>query len=91
MSEQTPVRPIWFKAKEFGYGWYPATWQGWLILVIYLMSLGFNIQLGLFLGGPDQWMSWLIAGGMMVFDTVVLIFICYTFGEPAKWRWGGKS
>ncbi len=28
----------WFKAKNYGWGWYPATWQGWLILAgfIYL-------------------------------------------------------
>ena len=28
---------LWFKAKKYGYGWYPATWQGWTIMVFWLV------------------------------------------------------
>ena len=29
-------RPIWFKRKTYGYGWTPATWQGWLIIAVWI-------------------------------------------------------
>ena len=30
---------LWFKAKMFGWGWYPITWQGWLITILYVISI----------------------------------------------------
>lgn len=27
-----PRRP-WFRPKRFGFGWTPATWQGWLVTI----------------------------------------------------------
>ena len=30
MQQQTTK--YWFKAKTYGYGWTPATWQGWGII-----------------------------------------------------------
>ena len=38
---------LWFKAKKYGYGWYPATWQGWLVILVYLTILGLLIYLAL--------------------------------------------
>jgi hypothetical protein len=29
---------LWFKAKEYGYGWYPCTWEGWLVLVVFIFA-----------------------------------------------------
>lgn len=26
----------WFKAKPFGWGWTPVTWQGWLVILVYI-------------------------------------------------------
>ena len=26
---------VWFRAKTMGWGWYPATWEGWLISLIF--------------------------------------------------------
>jgi hypothetical protein len=27
-------RKPWFKPKQFGYGWTPASWQGWVLTLI---------------------------------------------------------
>jgi hypothetical protein len=32
---------LWFKAKNYGWGWYPITWQGWLITGLYAFGVGF--------------------------------------------------
>jgi hypothetical protein len=31
-------RPVWFK-KNNSFGWAPATWQGWFILIAYLIAI----------------------------------------------------
>lgn len=31
--------PRWFRKKRFGYGWTPATWQGWTVMDIFIAAL----------------------------------------------------
>ena len=33
------MKQLWFKAKTYGYGWYPVTWQGWLVILIYVLGV----------------------------------------------------
>jgi hypothetical protein len=37
------MRNIWFKAKRYGYGWTPYTWEGWLVFFIFLIGICFQI------------------------------------------------
>ena len=30
-------RKPWFKPKRFGYGWTPASWQGWAVTLVLLV------------------------------------------------------
>jgi len=74
----------WFKAKTYGYGWCPATWQGWLIILVYLivfvaLAYIFETNIGKYL------VLYLIS---VFISTGLLIYISYKKGEPAKWRWG---
>ena len=33
-------RDIWFPAKRYGWGWgFPIAWQGWVVLLVYLVLL----------------------------------------------------
>ena len=37
----------WFKRKLYGWGWTPARWQGWVVLVVYIigvMAFAFTID-----------------------------------------------
>ena len=80
----------WFKSKLYGWGWTPARWQGWVVLVIFLVLVIFN-----------AWRVENIAGTGTAFVnkyflqtfilTVILIIICYKTGEKPSWRWGGKN
>lgn len=37
---------IWFKRKRFGWGWYPASWEGWLVTVVYIaLVVGFTMTI----------------------------------------------
>lgn len=83
---------LWFKAKRYGYGWYPGTIEGWLVLCGYLFLAFFPYVLLGILGpenlAPDIFVP--IFLGYMAALTVILIAICVKKGEPARWRWGGK-
>jgi len=32
----------WFRRKLYGWGWTPATWQGWLTLLIFILIIPLN-------------------------------------------------
>lgn len=63
---------IWFVNKTYGYGWTPATWEGWLVLLIWLIifiPLTLTIKYNWILG---------LAGVFLL--TGLLIYICYKKG-----------
>jgi hypothetical protein len=77
--------PPWFKAKRYGYGWYPATWQGWLVMVIWLIFFAgayvrWNLETQFPLFFVDIAAS---TGGLMVVAALT--------GEKPRWRWGRKE
>ena len=32
-------KKLWFRAKRYGWGWYPCSWQGWAVLAMYVFAL----------------------------------------------------
>jgi uncharacterized membrane-anchored protein len=77
----------WFKRKAYGWGWVPATWQGWLTLAVFL-----GILLWLFV----PFVSGTAPTGTEIFWflTKILVWaaafigVSYFTGEPPKWQWG---
>jgi hypothetical protein len=76
----------WFPAKKYGWGWtWPAAWQGWVVLAVYVvLSIG-----GIFVLDAGQHPLRFI--GFLAFLSALLIAICWLKGEPPKWRWGERS
>lgn len=73
---------IWFPAKRYGWGWgFPITWQGWVVLLGYLVLLALGVNE--FLRAPN-----LMFFAYLALITVGLIAICYQKGEAPRWRWG---
>lgn len=81
------MKKYWFKAKVYGWGWYPVTWQGWLVTLVFVGAIG----------GNSYWISEnsQFADEMLLYHlllvivlTVLLLFICYKTGEKPRWRWG---
>ena len=35
---------IWFKAKMYGWGWQPQSWEGWLVLTMYLVAVILHLR-----------------------------------------------
>lgn len=75
----------WFPAKRHGWGWGPpTTWQGWVVLAVYLSLALVGIPLIQAVMGNVLYIAYLL--GL----TVVLIVICRLKGEPPRWRWGRR-
>jgi sterol desaturase/sphingolipid hydroxylase (fatty acid hydroxylase superfamily) len=81
------MKKYWFKAKKYGYGWYPATKEGWLVMLVWLVA--FLALVKIFLlnlkDGPKE-LYWYLPSVFLI--TGILIFVAYKTGEPARWRWG---
>ncbi len=84
----------WFKAKFYGWGWVPAKWQGWCVLLVYvalLVTLVVSREKDI-PGNPDSGSNFLIFALPIIVLTILLISICYWKGEKLRWQWGpGKK
>ena len=81
------MKKIWFKAKEYGYGWYPCTREGWAVIAGYLTI--FTILAVIFETNVEKfWLPYLISIFVL---TGLLVFISYKTGEKPGWRWGKKK
>jgi hypothetical protein len=73
---------LWFKRKTYGYGWTPTTWQGWAVIVVWLISFYLVIT------GINSELVKLVS---ILILTGILIFVSYKKGERPRWQWGEKE
>jgi hypothetical protein len=79
---KTKNKKLWFKAKTFGWGWVPVTWQGWLITLIFIAFITYMAMFYLVKGRLVEYFVSLIA------SMIILMYICFKTGEKPRWRWG---
>ncbi len=84
------AKQIWFKRKTYGWGWTPATWQGWAVIGIYTGAV-----ISSFLksdenshSASDTLFSFI---PMTILLTLILLAITYLTGEKPSWQWGNKE
>ena len=79
-------RKYWFPAKRYGWGWgVPSTWQGWVVLVVYVVLVLGGIPFVLVSIGHLAYMAY------VAILTAALVAICWLTGEPPRWRWGKRD
>lgn len=74
----------WFPAKTYGWGWgLPSMWQGWVVLVVFVLLLAGG---GIFLLplGTDNFIAY---SGLL---SAIFVAVCWRKGEPPHWRWGNE-
>lgn len=77
------MKKIWFKRKIYGWGWYPATWEGWVTILVWF------IVFAAIMSRAEQWGVW---GSVFAVASVVpLIAVSFWKGEPPRWQWGDKD
>ena len=78
---------LWFKTKRYGWGWTPCSWEGWVVIVAFLIFQYWNfLRLDkVSHSNSDTIRPFIIQTFLVV---IILIIICYKKGEKPRWRWG---
>ena len=79
----------WFKRKMYGWGWVPATRQGWLVILAFLVSIFLDSFMLDSIGSPTAQQVAMFYAKIFL-TVIILLMICYKTGEKPKWQWGGK-
>lgn len=79
----------WFKRRRFGYGWTPATRQGWFTFAVYLVAV---VGGALVTGALTDDSKGGTTGYLLIFVVLTLVFIAIAVakGPRPKWRWGNQ-
>lgn len=80
---------LWFKRKLYGWGWTPATWQGWtstglFLSIIFLLS--FRVE-GIS-SGKEVFLRFVLP---VVALTILFILLAHKKGEKPRWQWGNPK
>jgi hypothetical protein len=81
----------WFKRKRYGLGWMPVTWQAWLTILLYLVTvIGSAVFM---LDTVNETGSTGVSLFFLVFitSTAALMWTAYTHGPKPHWRWDKKD
>lgn len=80
----------WFKRKVWGWGWVPATWQGWLVTSLYIVLIITLVSTReeVVPGDPNSGSNFLVFGLPLILLTALFLFITYKKGEKPKWQCG---
>jgi uncharacterized membrane protein len=84
------TRKLWFKAKRYGFGWIPCSWEGWLVLIAFVLFQVWNFLRidSMSHSNSDTLRPFII---QLALSLVVLSFIMSWKGEKFGWRWGNKK
>ena len=78
----------WFKRKLYGWGWFPAKWQGWFVILSFLVFAFWNaLQVGPL--PTDNDIYWFLI--KFIWAIILLFLICLQKGEEPNWQWGSKK
>lgn len=83
-------KKLWFRAKTYGYGWFPVTWEGWLSIAVWLAGIliGMRIFARATLADPTNfWLTMYFVTFVSIW-TGALVALCLKKGEKPGWRWG---
>lgn len=77
----------WFRRKIWGWGWVPATWEGWLVLAWFVAVIVWNFFRidSASHSVSDTLINYIPQTALAL---LVLVFVCIWTGEPPKWMWG---
>lgn len=78
---------LWFRAKTYGYGWTPCSWQGWLVIALYVVLVLLTVRIADASSHSASDML-LVTVPLFILYTFLLILISWKKGEKPRWRWG---
>lgn len=83
------MEKLWFKRKLYGWGWTPASWEGWAVTLLYMGLIGlFSLTIDDTSPLCEVFATFLLPVFLL---TVVFIRIAYKKGDSPRWQWGNKE
>lgn len=80
----------WFKAKDYGWGWVPATWEGWGLTFLWGTAIvGDFIWIDKATASPIETLMLFIPHAVVLTGLYLLLVVLT--GETPHWRWGGLT
>lgn len=84
------MKKYWFVRKTYGWGWTPATWQGWAIIGVYFGGVASIVS------KSDQTndTAGYVTDNLLIpiaALTIALLIITYLTGEKPKWQCGKEK
>jgi len=94
MKKNNPIqtnikKELWFKAKNYGYGWYPCCLKGWIVIIIYALLLALSAFILEKISTSEISFIYSFIISILIL-TAILWTICKKKGEKPSWRWGIK-
>jgi len=83
------MQRYWFRAKKYGYGWEPASWEGWVVTALFLAGavwIGINSAEAFESGRVIE--DFVAPLGLLL---AILLAVCWRTGEKPRWQWGDKK
>lgn len=82
-------KKIWFVRKIYGYGWTPSKWQGWLVVLIFILLFTLNNYYFFDTNIKNPTIYSIIINSVLNISLIIgLIYISYKKGEKPRWSWG---
>ncbi|HUK06225.1 MAG TPA: DUF3309 family protein [Stellaceae bacterium] len=81
---------FWFKARHYGWGWTPASVEGWIVTVVLVLLLLAStvIFIRAVQSGAEPRLATLLFLVATALISGVAVVIAFVTGEPPRWRWG---
>jgi hypothetical protein len=83
----------WFAPKQYGIGYSPASWEGWLVTALFVGLLVGSIHLlrMLMAGHPTGQIQMLTTLTALVETALFLLLVAMRTEGSLHWRWGGRK
>lgn len=83
------MKKHWFKAKRYGWGWYPATIEGWISIAIFFIAITVSGVILQRYTRTEQEFTVLFILSIFI-QSAILVVVSFKTGEKPGWRWGNK-
>lgn len=82
---------LWFKKRWYGWGWTPVKWQGWALVLLFLIiaivdALYLECRIAQYPEAVAE--NMIIFFGVLITAFVLFMWLSYKKGEKPGWSWG---
>jgi hypothetical protein len=90
MMKREPRETYWFRAKRYGWGWTPCSWQGWSVLAVWASVFTAFVLGAAAAAASSDAVVFAAMIALAVVSTLVLVYVGWRSGERPGWHWGER-